>query len=430
MPRRPGDDARPGPCGAPGGAEIAAELAAGGSGIVATGDMGIGNTTAAAALCAALLPADSEAVSGRYRLDDAGLARKVETVRRALTVNAVDAADPVGVLASVGGFELAVLAGVCLGAAAEGCVVLLDGFVTGAAALVAARLAPAAAGFMVASHRSPEPGHALVLTDLGLRPLLDLGLRLGEERRSSPCRSCTRRWRSSPTWPRSTPRASRMPARSLRAVAAAIAFLTRIPVGRLVLDADDVARGAALFPLVGAGIGAAVGATAAGLDGQLTVLLAAAAAVTLEALLTGAIHLDALADTADGRSRNARAGAGDHARPRRRVVRGDGACARPPRQGRRARRRGRRLASDPGGRGRVRSGAGGPTHARPGAPYARPGSGSGLVLVRAARASLVVGIALALGISVAALGLRGPSPPVPGSPASWSASSPAAGSEA
>jgi nicotinate-nucleotide--dimethylbenzimidazole phosphoribosyltransferase len=164
-----------------GGAEIAAELAAGGSGIIATGDMGIGNTTAAAALCAALLPADPEAVSGRGTgLDDAGLARKVETVRRALTVNAVGAADPVGVLASVGGFELAVLAGVCLGAAAEGCVVLLDGFVTGAAALVAARLAPEAAGFMVASHRSPEPGHALVLADLGLRPLLDLGLRLGE----------------------------------------------------------------------------------------------------------------------------------------------------------------------------------------------------------------------------------------------------------
>lgn len=164
-----------------GGAEIAAELAAGGSRIVATGDMGIGNTTAAAALCAALLPADPDAVSGRGTgLDDAGLGRKVETVRRALTANAVDAADPVGVLASVGGYELAVLAGVCLGAAAEGCVVLLDGFVTGAAALVAARLAPEAAGFMVASHRSPEPGHALVLADLGLRPLLDLGLRLGE----------------------------------------------------------------------------------------------------------------------------------------------------------------------------------------------------------------------------------------------------------
>jgi nicotinate-nucleotide--dimethylbenzimidazole phosphoribosyltransferase len=164
-----------------GGAELAAELAAGGIGIVATGDMGIGNTTAAAAVCAALLPAAPEAVSGRGTgLDDEGLARKVETVRRALAVNDVDPGDPVGVLAGVGGFELAVLAGVCLGAAAEGCIVLLDGFVTGAAGLVAARLAPEAVGRMVASHRSPEPGHALVLDDLGLRPLLDLGLRLGE----------------------------------------------------------------------------------------------------------------------------------------------------------------------------------------------------------------------------------------------------------
>jgi nicotinate-nucleotide--dimethylbenzimidazole phosphoribosyltransferase len=163
------------------GAALASELAADGVGIAATGDMGIGNTTAAAAVCAALLPAAPEAVSGRGTgLDDEGVARKAETVRRALAVNAVDPADPLGVLAAVGGFELAVLAGVCLGAAAEGCVVLLDGFVTGAAALAAARLAPAAAGRMIASHLSPEPGHALALAELGLRPLFDLSLRLGE----------------------------------------------------------------------------------------------------------------------------------------------------------------------------------------------------------------------------------------------------------
>ncbi len=163
------------------GATLAEELAGEGYGIVGTGDMGIGNTTAAAALCAALLPAEPEAVCGRGTgVDDAGLARKVEAVRSALAVNRPDAADPVGVLAALGGYELAVLAGVCLGGAAAGSVVLLDGFVTGAAALVAARLAPAAAGRMIASHRSPEPGHALVLADLGLRPLLDLGLRLGE----------------------------------------------------------------------------------------------------------------------------------------------------------------------------------------------------------------------------------------------------------
>jgi nicotinate-nucleotide--dimethylbenzimidazole phosphoribosyltransferase len=163
------------------GAAIAEELAAEGFGIVATGDMGIGNTTAAAAVAAALLAVEPEAVCGRGTgVDDVGLARKVEIVRLALAANDPDRADPVGVLAAVGGFELAVLAGVCLGGAAGGAVVLLDGFVTGAAALVAARLAPAAAQRMVASHRSPEPGHALVLADLVQRPLLDLGLRLGE----------------------------------------------------------------------------------------------------------------------------------------------------------------------------------------------------------------------------------------------------------
>ena len=163
------------------GAAIAEELTGEGYGIVATGDMGIGNTTAAAAVCAALLPAAPEHVCGRGTgVDDDGLRRKVEVVRSALTVNRPDAADPVGVLAAIGGYELAVLAGACLGAAGSGAVVLLDGFVTGAAALLAARLAPAAAERMVASHLSPEPGHALVLADLELRPLLDLGLRLGE----------------------------------------------------------------------------------------------------------------------------------------------------------------------------------------------------------------------------------------------------------
>ena len=163
------------------GAELAGELVRDGTGIVAVGDMGIGNTTAASALCAALLPAETAAVCGRGTgVDDEGLARKVVVVGRALAANHPDPADPVGALAALGGYEIAFLAGVCLGAAAERAVVLLDGFVTGAAALVAARLAPDAAGRMVAGHRSPEPGHALVLSELGLLPLLDLGLRLGE----------------------------------------------------------------------------------------------------------------------------------------------------------------------------------------------------------------------------------------------------------
>jgi nicotinate-nucleotide--dimethylbenzimidazole phosphoribosyltransferase len=163
------------------GATLAEELAAEGYGIIAAGDMGIGNTTAAAALCAALLPAEPEAVCGRGTgVDDEGLRRKVEAVQLALTANLPDPSDPTGVLAAVGGYELAVLVGVCLGGAAERTVVLLDGFVTGAAALVAGRLSPTAVEFMVAAHRSPEPGHALVLAEFGLRPLLDLGLRLGE----------------------------------------------------------------------------------------------------------------------------------------------------------------------------------------------------------------------------------------------------------
>jgi nicotinate-nucleotide--dimethylbenzimidazole phosphoribosyltransferase len=152
-----------------------------GVGIAALGDMGIGNTTAASAVCAALLPARPEEVCGRGTgIGDEALAHKVEVVRRALVTNRLDPADPLGTLAAVGGYELAVLAGVCRAAPARGIVVLLDGFVTAAAALVAVRLDPVTADVLVASHRSPEPGHALVLTEIGLSPLLDLGLRLGE----------------------------------------------------------------------------------------------------------------------------------------------------------------------------------------------------------------------------------------------------------
>ena len=99
-------------------------------------------------------------------------------VERALEVNA--RADPLGTLAALGGYEIALLAGVILGCFTERVPVVLDGFITAAAALVAARLEPDSVDAMIAAHRSPEPGHALVLTELGLEPLLDLGLRLGE----------------------------------------------------------------------------------------------------------------------------------------------------------------------------------------------------------------------------------------------------------
>jgi nicotinate-nucleotide--dimethylbenzimidazole phosphoribosyltransferase len=163
------------------GIDLAEELARSGFGLIAVGELGIGNTTAASALAAALLRVEPGLVCGRGTgIDDAGLVRKIEVVRRALEANADRTGDPLGTLAALGGFELAVLTGVCLAAAANAQIILLDGFVTAAAALVAARLSPAAVDYMVASHRSPEPGHGLVLATLGLRPLLDLGLRLGE----------------------------------------------------------------------------------------------------------------------------------------------------------------------------------------------------------------------------------------------------------
>jgi nicotinate-nucleotide--dimethylbenzimidazole phosphoribosyltransferase len=171
------------------GIALAYELSGERVGIVAIGDMGIANTTAASALCAVLLPADPVLVCGRGTgLDDAGLERKVGVVRRALAGNGLrngnrdghGASDPLTALSAVGGFEIAFLVGVILGAAARRMPVLLDGFVTGAAALAASGLAPTVRGSMIAATRSPEPGHALVLERLGLEPLLDLGLRLGE----------------------------------------------------------------------------------------------------------------------------------------------------------------------------------------------------------------------------------------------------------
>jgi nicotinate-nucleotide--dimethylbenzimidazole phosphoribosyltransferase len=141
--------------------------------------MGIGNTTAATSLTAAFLGLEPEVVTGPGTgLEPAGVQRKVAVIRRALAAN--PGREPLGVLAGLGGLEIAVLAGVVLGCAAERVPVVLDGFITGAAALAAARLAPLAIGSMIASHRSPEPGHRLVLAALGLEPLLELELRLGE----------------------------------------------------------------------------------------------------------------------------------------------------------------------------------------------------------------------------------------------------------
>ncbi|MGQ0575981.1 MAG: nicotinate-nucleotide--dimethylbenzimidazole phosphoribosyltransferase [Pseudonocardia sp.] len=163
------------------GIDTARELVAAGHRCLVTGDMGIANTTAAAALTCAFTGADPAVATGRGTgVDDATLIRKTGVVRRALALHRPDAADPLGVLAAFGGAEHAALAGFVLGGAAARVPVLLDGVNAGAAALAAVALAPAAADHCLAGHRSAEPGHRLALDHLGLEPLLDLGMRLGE----------------------------------------------------------------------------------------------------------------------------------------------------------------------------------------------------------------------------------------------------------
>jgi nicotinate-nucleotide--dimethylbenzimidazole phosphoribosyltransferase len=163
------------------GATLAEEALDAGADLLATGEMGIGNTTVASAIAAVITGGAPDRVTGRGTgVDDAALARKVDVVRRALEVNRPDARDGLDVLAKVGGFEIGGLAGVILAGAARRVPVVLDGFIAGAAALVATTLAPAARPVLFAAHRSAEPGHNLVLDHLGLEPFLDLSLRLGE----------------------------------------------------------------------------------------------------------------------------------------------------------------------------------------------------------------------------------------------------------
>ena len=159
-------------------------LAKDGVRVVALGEMGIGNTTAASALTAALTGQTAEAVTGRGTgVDDAGWRRKVSVVDRALALHFPHRRGPVPpeeALTAVGGFEIAGLAGVALEAAAQRMLVVLDGFISSVAGLVAVRIEPRLAGYFVAAHQSVEIGHRSVLEALPLKPLFDLGLRLGE----------------------------------------------------------------------------------------------------------------------------------------------------------------------------------------------------------------------------------------------------------
>lgn len=159
----------------------AKQAVANGASLIGIGEMGIGNTTVASALCAALTGLPAEAVCGRGTgCDDAGLQRKQDAVKRALELHKAGLHDPNEMLARLGGFEIAAMCGVCLQAAEKRFAVLIDGFISTAAACVAARMNPEVRDFLIASHRSIEPGHSALLTLLDLEPLLDLQMRLGE----------------------------------------------------------------------------------------------------------------------------------------------------------------------------------------------------------------------------------------------------------
>lgn len=163
------------------GAALARQQAEAGCRLLLIGEMGIGNTTTSSAVAAVLLGCPPEAVIGRGAgLSNAGLARKLAAIRAGIAQNRPDPANPLAVLAALGGLDIAAMAGACLGAAAARLPLLLDGFISTVAALAAVRLCPAAEAALLASHRSAEPAGQMLLDALGLSPLLCAGLRLGE----------------------------------------------------------------------------------------------------------------------------------------------------------------------------------------------------------------------------------------------------------
>ncbi|HAA89441.1 MAG: Nicotinate-nucleotide--dimethylbenzimidazole phosphoribosyltransferase [Thermoanaerobacterales bacterium 50_218] len=163
------------------GIEVATQEIAAGVQLLATGDMGIGNTTPSTAILAAFTGFPVSLIAGKGTgLDDRGLQHKVEVIERALRVNKPDPRDGLDVLSKVGGFEIGGLAGVILGAAASRVPVVIDGFISGAAAMIARALAPRVVDYIIASHLSEEPGHKIMLKWLGLEPMIQMRMRLGE----------------------------------------------------------------------------------------------------------------------------------------------------------------------------------------------------------------------------------------------------------
>ena len=163
------------------GVGLALEAAEAGADILGTGDMGIGNTTASSAIVAALTGRPPRETTGRGTGRNAEeMEHKIACVERAMVVNQPEWRDGLDVLAKVGGFEIGVLAGVVLGGALARRAVVLDGFISGAAGLVAHSLCPTVRDYVIAAHRSAEKGHRIALSHMKLRPVLDLGMRLGE----------------------------------------------------------------------------------------------------------------------------------------------------------------------------------------------------------------------------------------------------------
>ncbi|KRE39948.1 nicotinate-nucleotide--dimethylbenzimidazole phosphoribosyltransferase [Paenibacillus sp. Soil522] len=163
------------------GIEVVNEQVQRGCRLFATGEMGIGNTTASAAITTVLTGLTPEESVGRGTgINDAVWLNKVDVVKRAIAVNQIDPADPIDVLAKVGGAEIAGLVGVIIGAAANGCPVVIDGYISSAAALVASRIAEQTLPYMLASHLSQEQGHLKLLESIGLQPIMQLEMRLGE----------------------------------------------------------------------------------------------------------------------------------------------------------------------------------------------------------------------------------------------------------
>lgn len=163
------------------GISLARDAADEGATMIGTGEMGIGNTTAASALVAALLPCEIRKATGRGTgIDDEVLERKIAVIERSLELNRPKLTDPLNVLAAVGGLEIAGICGLILGASSKKVPVVVDGFISSAGALVACRMCPAAADYLFFSHVSAEAGHAVFFDRFPARPILDLGMRLGE----------------------------------------------------------------------------------------------------------------------------------------------------------------------------------------------------------------------------------------------------------